>query len=184
MIFWEHTAAWIEFFAVLYLFNFEIVLLVMVTRVGPLELVIIGLEKASLVTHNGSFPPILFFVQSFSSLWCIIFSPHFTIQNVWKGSFKIVYFFFKYISSQSLKQYHPEENISDLSFCFGSMLWPVQYSWPGQEFICGSLPEQKHCNCSTMWDGLLYRILVLLKSIAYIAHCMEVSKVHKNQGRQ
>ena len=74
--FWEQTAAWIEFVAVLYLFNFEIVLLVMVTRVGPLELVIIGLEKASLVTHNGSFPPILFFVQSFSSLLCIIFSPH------------------------------------------------------------------------------------------------------------
>ena len=48
----------------------------MVTRVGPLELVIIGLEKASLVTHNGSFPPILVFVQSFSSLLCIIFSPH------------------------------------------------------------------------------------------------------------
>ena len=59
---------WVDFFAVLYLFNFEIVLLVMVTRVGPLELVIIGLEKASLVTHNGSFPPILFFLQSFSSL--------------------------------------------------------------------------------------------------------------------
>ena len=62
------------------------------------------------------------------------------------------------------------------------MLSPVQYSWPGQEFICGSLPEQKHCKCSTMWDGLLYRILVLLKSIAYIAHCMEVSKVQKIRG--
>ena len=59
---------WVDFFAVWYLFNFEIVLLVMVTRVGPLELVIIGLEKASLVTHNGCFPPILFFLQSFSSL--------------------------------------------------------------------------------------------------------------------
>ena len=35
----------------------------------------------------------------------------------------MVYFLFKYISSQSFKQYHPEEkliirNISDLSFCF------------------------------------------------------------------
>ena len=81
----------------------------------------------------------------------------------------MVYFLFKYISSQSFQQYHSEENrnrnISDLSFCFGSMLWPVQYSWPGQEFICGSLPEQKHCNCSTMWDGLLCRISVVLKNM-------------------
>ena len=162
----------------------------MVTRVGPLELVIIGLEKASLVTHNGSFPPILFFVQSFSSLLCIIFSPHLNNTKRSKrllknGVFSLqIHFFpiFQAISSWG-KNWSLEIYQTFLSV-FGSMLSPVQYSWPGQEFICGSLPEQKHCKCSTMWDGLLYRILVLLKSIAYIAHCMEVSKVQKNQGRQ
>ena len=181
MIFWEQTAAWIEFFAVLYLFNFEIVLLVMVTRVGPLELVIIGLEKASLVTHNGSFPPILFFVQSFSSLWCIIFSPHFTIQNVWKGSFKIVYFFFKYISSQSLKQYHPEENISDLSFCFWFNALACAIFMTRTRVYLWIPPRTKTLQ---LFNYVRWPALSNFGFTKEHAQCMELSKVQKNQGRQ
>ena len=154
----------------------------MVTRVGPLELVIIGLEKASLVTHNGSFPPILFFVQSFSSLLCIIFSPHLNDTKRSKRLLQNGVFLLKYKSSQSFKQYHPEENISDLSFCFWFNALACAIFMTRTRVYLWIPPRTKTLQLFNYvrWPALAN--FGFTKE--HKAHCMEVSKVPKNQERQ
>ena len=94
----------------------------------------------------------------------------------------MVYFFFKYKYSQSFKQYHPEENISDLSFCFWFNALACAIFMTRTRVYLWIPPRTKTLQLFNYMRWPALSNFGFTKEYIAQAHYMEFSKVQKKSG--